>query len=343
MSRGSTGLALRTARPTLIKGVRGWLRNTLGLDKAVGFTILARSWAAIASLVTVGLIARFLTPAEQGYYYTFASLVALQLVFELGFSSVILQMASHETARLSISSDHVVTGDPVAHARLASVLQKSLRWYTVAAVVMCAGLIPAGIYFFADHSDASQHVAWRIPWICDVIAATLTFQIDPVFSFLEGCGYVPQVANTRFRQALTGSILAWAALVLHHGLFAPAMMIFGQALAGGVMLFSRRHLLYSLLRRAPGMDNIRWGKEVWPFQWRIAVSWICGYFVFQLFNPILFAFWGPVAAGQLGMSLSVCNGLASVAVSWISTKAAPFGTMIARRQFAELDSPEFQS
>jgi hypothetical protein len=108
------------------------------------------------------------------------------------------------------------------------------------------------------------------------------------------------------------------------------MMIFGQAFAGGALLFSRRH-------------KVRWGREVWSFQWRIAVSWICGYFAFQLFTPVLFAFWGPVAAGQFGMSLSVCNGFASVAVSWISTKAAPFGTMIARRQFAELDSIFFRS
>jgi hypothetical protein len=339
----SADFITHTARQPLIERIRQWLRDRLGLDRAIGFTVLARSWAAISSLVTVGLIARFLSPAEQGYYYTFASLVAIQIVFELGFSSVILQMASHERAHLSISPDHVVSGDPVAHARLASVLQKSIRWYTIAALILCASLIPTGLYFFAARSNASQPIAWRIPWICDVIAATLTFQIDPVFSFLEGCGYVPQVAKTRFRQAITGAILAWTALVLHRGLFAPAMMILGQALAGGSMLFSRRHLLQSLMRYAPGSYRIRWGKEVWPFQWRIAVSWICGYFVFQLFTPILFTFWGPLVAGQFGMSASICGGLASVAVSWISTKAAPFGTMIARKQFVELDSIFFRS
>jgi len=47
------------------------------------------------------VIARFLTPSEQGYYYTFNSLVALQIVFELGFSFVILQLAAHERAQLS--------------------------------------------------------------------------------------------------------------------------------------------------------------------------------------------------------------------------------------------------
>src|SRR5215471_14591146 len=98
--------------------LRHWLRHVLGLDRAVGFTVLARIWASSAGLVTVALIARFLSPAEQGYYYTFGSLVAMQIVFELGFSFVILQLASHERAHLSISDDYVITGDPVPHARL---------------------------------------------------------------------------------------------------------------------------------------------------------------------------------------------------------------------------------
>ena len=96
--------------------IRNWLRTVLGLDRAVGFTVLARFWGSAAGLVTVLLIARFLTPAEQGYYYTFGSLVAIQMIFELGFSFVILQMASHERARLSISADYEITGDPIAHA-----------------------------------------------------------------------------------------------------------------------------------------------------------------------------------------------------------------------------------
>ena len=128
--------------------VRRWMRQVLGLDRAVGFTVLARFWSSAAGVVTVALIARFLSPAEQGYYYTFGSLVAMQMIFELGFSFVILQLASHERAQLSISSKYEISGDTIAHARLASVVQKSVRWYSAAAVLMAATLLPVGFYFF---------------------------------------------------------------------------------------------------------------------------------------------------------------------------------------------------
>ncbi len=307
------------------------------------FTILARGWSSAAGLVTVFLIARFLSPAEQGYYYTFGSLVALQIVFELGFSVVILQLASHEAAHLLIGSDGEIRGDAVAHARIASVLQKSVRWYSTGALLMAVVLIPLGLYFFSTHAPAGQAIAWQLPWILVVLAATFTFQIDPVLSFSEGCGLVANIAQLRMAQALLGSLFAWLALIGHHGLFAPACTIFGQIVAAGVWLHGRRRLFVRLLRHDAGDHRILWLQEVWPFQWRIAISWLSGYFIYQIFNPVLFAYKGAIAAGQMGMSLTIMGALTSVSIAWVNTKAAPFGALIARKQYAELDRLFFRA
>src|ERR1700687_450628 len=144
MPDGHPELAALRLNASGTERIRHWLRSVLGLDRAVGFTVLARLWSSAAGLVTVALIARFLSPAEQGYYYTFGSLIALQIVFELGFSFVILQMASHERAHLTFSPSGLISGDAVAHARLASVLQKTLRWYTSAALLLAIFLLTAG-------------------------------------------------------------------------------------------------------------------------------------------------------------------------------------------------------
>jgi O-antigen/teichoic acid export membrane protein len=343
MSKGLPELAPLRLNASGTARIRHWLRTVLGLDRAVGFTVLARFWGSAAGLVTVLLIARFLSPAEQGYYYTFGSLVAMQMIFELGFSFVILQLASHERARLSISADYEITGDPIAHARLASVIQKSVRWYSVAAVLLAATLVPVGFHFFSTHQHAGPTVFWRLPWCFAALMAALNFQIDPFLSFLEGCGYVPEVARLRFMQSVTGSLLAWCALASHHGLFAPSMMLFGMAFSALVWLARKHKLLLGLLRYHTGSDRIRWNEEVWPFQWRIAVSWFCGYFIFWLFNPVLFAYRGPVEAGQMGMTLSLVNAIQNIAVSWVSTKSAPFGTLIARKQYQQLDQTFFQA
>jgi hypothetical protein len=325
--------------------LRAGLIHWVGLDRAIAYTVMARFWGSLAGVITVLLIARFLTPSEQGYYYTFYSLVALQIVFELGFSFVILQLAAHERAQLTFLPDGKIEGDAVAHSRLASVLQKAVRWYSVAGLLMAAALLPAGFYFFNAHRTAGAEVAWRAPWCLLVLAAMLAFQIDPVFSFLEGCGFITQVAHRRLVQSVTGGVLAWGALATHHGLYSPAMVILGQVAVGLAFLLSSnlRRLLHGLLAYSVGENAVGWRSEIWPFQWKIAISWLCGYFIFQLFTPVLFAYQGPVVAGRMGMSLTISTAIGSVALAWMSTKASPFGAMVARGQFKELDKLFFRT
>lgn len=329
--------------PVGIGRLGNWIRVTVGIDRAIFYSISARAWASIAGIVTLVLIARTLSPAEQGYYFTFNSLVALQIIFELGFSLVILQLASHERAHLRIQGDGSITGDGIAHSRLASVLQKTVRWYAVGALLMAVVLLPAGFVFFLVNRQAGPPVFWQIPWIAVVLATTFTFQTDPIFAFLEGCGRISEVARLRFLQAVVGSLMVWAALALHHGLFAPAMFIFGKAIASGWFLFTQRRLLLPLFRRDPCGHVVSWQREIWPFQWRIAISWVCGYFAYQIFNPVLFAYRGATEAGQMGMSLTICTVLANVAMAWINTKASPFGALIARGEYETLDHLFFRT
>src|ERR1035437_574913 len=146
--------------------------KALGIDGAVAYTFLARAINVVGSTGTVLLIVRFLSPVEQGYYYTLLSLVALQVVFELGFSFVVQQLAAHECIHLEMHQDGSVSGNPAAHARLASALQLSVRWYSVAAAAMGMILAPLGALFFARHAGpAAAQVAWQGPWLLAVAAS----------------------------------------------------------------------------------------------------------------------------------------------------------------------------
>src|SRR6266404_6212738 len=320
-----------------------WVKHLLGLDRAIAFTVLARVTQILGSTGTVLLILRFLTPVEQGYYYTLLSLVSLQVIFELGFSFVILQMAAHECAHLTLHRDGRVEGDPVAHARLASVLQKTLRWYLVAAVILCVSLLPVGAYFFSRHASAAAPVAWHGPWTLAVFATAFLFLLNPFFSFLEGCGQVWQVGRMRFAQAILGVAMSWGAFLAHHGLYSPGMVNLGLAAAALPFLYSRRHLCLGLLRYPAGERAVSWRSEVWPFQWKIAVSWLSVYLSTSVFTPVLFAYRGPADAGRLGMSLGIATYLWTLVLAWMSTKATPFGQMIARGEFDRLDRLFFRT
>jgi hypothetical protein len=103
------------------------------------------------------------------------------------------------------------------------------------------------------------------------------------------------------------------------------------------LVWRHKPMLSDLWRFRHQEVSIDWKREVWPLQWKVAVTSICGFFVVALFNPVLFAFQGPAAAGQMGMSNVVVGAVAIASGAWIGTKAAPFGHLIAQRDWDKLD------
>ena len=328
--------------------LRGKVSRGLGLDSAVAYTLMSRVLNILSSTGTVLLILHFFSPMEQGYYYTLLSLVSLQMIFELGFSFVILQLAAHESAHLEFDPDGGIKGDAVAHGRLASVLQLTARWYLGAAVGLAAILLPLGMAFFARQeaqgtANPAMHVAWFGPWAAAVVAVALSFLMTPLYSFLEGANHVREVARARMHQAAVGLGMSWGAIASGHGLYAPAMVNFGVAGVGAALLISRRKLLLGLMRFAVGPHAVSWRAEVWPFQWKIAVSWLASYLTLQIFTPILFAFRGPLEAGRMGLSLSIVTYIPFLALCWITPKAAPFGRLVTLGRLGELDAMFFRA
>ena len=85
-------------------------------------------------------------------------------------------------------------------------------------------------------------------------------------------------------------------------------------------------------------ERVSYLKEIFPFQWKIALSWISGYFIFQMFNPVLFATDGAVVAGQMGITLTALNAIQAFSMSWINTKVPLYSQLIALKDYAQLDS-----
>ena len=52
------------------------IQHRLGIDKSIVFTSLARVIQAIGGVVSIFFVAKYLTDIEQGFYYTFGSIVS---------------------------------------------------------------------------------------------------------------------------------------------------------------------------------------------------------------------------------------------------------------------------
>jgi O-antigen/teichoic acid export membrane protein len=306
-------------------------------EKAAAWGIAGKVVQAATAPVTAVLILGSFSLTLQGYYYTFASLLALQIFLELGLASVITTFASHEWARLRRDGDGRVAGDQLALQRLSGLAVASLRWYAVAALIFLGVLALAGTLFLDLH-EGGPEVEWRRPWLLLCFASALSFPLTPTFALLQGCGQFDEVNRYRFIDSLGKSLVLWASIVAGAGLWSAGIAAtFSALLAVGFLWLRYRTFFASLTAKDTRSPSVDWWREIFPLQWRVAVSWISGFFAFYLFTPVTFFFEGPEAAGQMGITWAVATGISGLASTWAQTRAPRFAQLVGERRFGELD------
>lgn len=315
------------------------LKQLLSPDQAnlaVFLSVSSQAWMALAGPMTIVAVAHALAPAVQGFYYTFTSVLAIQVFFELGLTTVLVQLASHEWASLTLKPDGTIGGSELAISRLSGIARLAVRWYAAAGVLLALLFLVGGGWFFASGAE-QQSVHWRTPWSLLGLLTSAYLMVTPLLSIVEGCNQIASIYRIRLAQSILSSLVTIGALLGGLGLYSLAL---GSAvrlsLALYWLLWPQRQFLRLLLQ--PTQEGeVDWFTEIWPFQWRIAVSWLSGYFIFSLFTPTMFKAHGAVAAGQMGMTLTLVGAVESISCSWLYTRTPQFGGLIAKSDFATLD------
>ncbi|MFQ5789439.1 MAG: hypothetical protein ACE5JI_03085 [Acidobacteriota bacterium] len=317
----------------------GRLVELLGVDRATAYAMAVQVWSVVGGVVTIAIITHRFSPELQGYYYTFASVLALQAFLELGLGVLLQQLASHEWARLSFDARGRVIGDDGSRSRLASLVRLALRWYGIAGILLIVGIGLGGHAYFQSfpHRAGGDEILWRLPWWMVSTLTGAALLLVPALATLEGCNQVARVQRLRLTQGILSRIGIWATILAGGGLWTLAAGKAAAFLAGAWVVLRRYGSFFSSLLGEPSPQPIQWHREIWPLQWKYALSWLGGYFFFSLFTPVLFAFQGPVVAGQMGMTLAVMGALSSLAYAVVATQVPRIAVAAARREFDALD------
>ena len=309
-----------------------------GIDEAIAYSVLARVIQAGGGAISIVFISRYLSKVEQGYYYTFSSILAIQIFFELGLSNIITQYVAHEVSVLQWEGSTKLIGDVKAKSRLSSLLKFCFKWFGITAIFLLVALIICGYLFFIKYGKQDDNVDWQIPWVILAIVTAANLLLSPTLAFLEGLGKVKEVSKIRLFQQIIQLTAMFSFLVLGFKLFAsPLAATIGFIIVPLWLFYSSQKELLSNIWHDLNIWKINYRLEIFPYQWRIALSWISGYFMYQCFNPIIFATEGAKVAGQMGMTLAVLTGVLSVALTWINTKVPLFSDLIAKKKYIILD------
>lgn len=313
------------------------IARQVGIDKAIFFTSFARIAQGVGGIISVLFVARYLTGIEQGFYFTFASILAIQVFFELGLNGIITQYVAHEASHLFLNGNKY-EGETKYISRMASLLHFCVKWYAILAVILFVVLSATGYIFFSNFYKAETPVDWLLPWLLLSIGTTLYFLLSPFIAFVEGLGKVKEVAKIRLLQQVISMLVVWSGLFIGLKLYVGGI---ATLVSISILAYFIIRIFLPLFRNIYStkiIERISYRNEIFPFQWKIAISWISGYFIFQLFNPVLFASEGAIVAGQMGMTLTALNAILGFTLSWVTTKIPIFSGLIAQKKYLQLDS-----
>jgi hypothetical protein len=263
--------------------------------------------------------------------------LALQMFLELGFGTVAVQMVAHEAAHLEIDLKSGVTGPVLYLERFSATVRFIKNWYTVLSLLVGVVLFPVGFWFFSTSGSGSS-ATWLGPWAIIVLAASGSMFVNILGAVIAGMGFVAESIRVRLWGGAAQIFLSIAGLLAGLGLYSVPIASMVALVINFALVWQ---LLHHVIRETSGHGketHIDWVKEILPFQWRIALTWASGWFIFSAMLPVVFRQLGPEEAGRFGLAMSIFTFIGTLGTSWSSTKSAIWGQMVSKKDWKSMDA-----
>lgn len=305
------------------------------LNKDLLSTATTQIWRIVSGPLLLMFIPWYLSSAEQGYWYTFLSMGALSIFADLGFSNIILQFSAHEFAKLHFTDTREISGDEDNLNRLASFFRFSVKWLFKVCVLVFPLIIAGGFVFI--NSKSIEGIDWKNPWILYSINTVVFFLYSSILCFFEGCNSVSSVQLIRLRVGIVNSCIILISLYSGMKLYSLTIALFITNFVGLYLLYKHFSVPMKQLWDISKTATYDWWPEFSSLIWRYAISWMSGYFVFQLFTPIAFQFYGVEAAGKVGLSIAAWTAGYNIASVWIISIIPKINMLVSDKKWTELN------
>ncbi len=299
------------------------LIKKFGINELVIKSVTAKLIQAVGSVLLLLIIALKFNNYEQGFYFTFLSLAALQIFFELGLGTLITQKIAkivHNGNNNSIN-DIFKNNEEKLLNEIKEIYFYNLIWSLAAAILLVPVVYGIG-YLIIQNSEKTDIVSWKIQWMTLCVLLGIQLIANLQISFFEGAGYLSEILKLKTKISFITPVVTITALLLNGGLFAISLIYLTQSLL--IINWIKKTIKYEIKWKLINFFNIKvfikWFGIIWPMQWKISVSWICGYIIYQSITPILMKYEGAIASGEYGLIANINNQMITLISAWAATK-----------------------
>lgn len=287
-------------------------------------SLISKVAMTAAQFGAAALVLVYFSPIEQGYYYAFIAIIAIQSLFELGLNQVLVVFLAHERGSRS---------DPGADSQRArTIANASLRDYArlAAAFLLIVGVIGAGFFAWPNQMVGLAASDWAIPWLALVIASTLKLPLMWLEAVLEGLGWLPQVLIVRTLAHLTWLGGLWVGAHAGLGLLSLAIATLMMLIVSYTGHAQRYRDLITLLRSSnDDQMPMDWRKETRVMRRRVSGTWIASYIISSTPIPLTLSILGPAQAGLVGIAFQFAAAIGVITGALIGPRISEAARLVA--------------
>jgi len=303
-------------------------------NKDIYYTLAGQLFRLFSGPVMLLFIPLFLKPEQQGYWYLFGSISTLSALADLGFTGIVLQFSAHEYAFLYFTDNNQLAGDDLHLKKLGSFFRFIIKWVSNLCIITFPIIYIVGFVFF--NRDDVLNIYW-LPWTLYSFGSMINFFCNFILSFIEGLDKVASIQKIRLITSVINTGIVALILFAGGNIYALSFgMLINAFLTIFMILLIYKPILKELLIISSGF-TYNWKSEIIPLFTRYVIGGFCGYFIFQLYIPIIHYFHGPVYSGKVGITLSLVLALFSISSIWISTIVPKINMFVSKKEWKNLD------
>jgi hypothetical protein len=295
--------------------------------------ILSKSASIIFAFLNSLFILYIVNDHLRGYYFTFLSIGAFSLMFELGIGTVIGQFLSHETAFFTVKSLKF-EGKEEHINRFFQIIRSAIQWYSKILSFGFLVLFTAGFILFT--SKGNQVSDWILPWGLYLISILSNILLEILFSSLYTLGEIKSIQIIKIISVVFSYAISWLGIKLF-----PSNQLLFMVITPGIILIINSIVIFLKYRNFilkiidTKISNFSWNNEILNLQKKMALSYISGAFIYNIFTPSAFYFFGNELAARVGITLQFANATSGVLNYVVGVQSLGLGKLFAQSKINE--------
>lgn len=292
---------------------------------------LIRGFTLFANLLLAYTVTTNLSDKDQGVYYTLQSLAAMQFFFDLGISFVLSNYAAQKIKiSATFNKNSVLTSESVDEIK--AIIKFTLAW------TLIAGLLMFIFTTYLGENILFTHQTIESKWWVYMLFISANIALNALLSILEGIGQVNTASLMRFIQSLIYVLLFYTLTIFSNDVFSIIYAYaFSYCLTVISLFYFYKNQIYQIYTLKT-KSKVNWYKDILPFQWQVALSWIAGYFIFQYLTIVLTANDNLIDAGKFGLTSQIIQSINSLVSIILVLKISQWSYLNSHKEHRKLES-----